>query len=465
MTNVLALDLGASSGRAIVGNFKDGVISLNEVHRFNNIPTFDDQRMNWNIDELFKQIKMGIKKSQVDKKIDSLGIDTWGVDFGLLDERNNLIEPPTHYRDVNTKNILERISKLISLQELYEYTGNQIMEINTLFQLLSIKENRPELFYKARKLLLMSDLFNYFLTGEMVAERSIASTTQLMDPHSKEWSERIIDNFNLPRQLFPKLVADGNVLGPIKKELGLGEVKVINVCQHDTASAVLSIPAEDPFLFISCGTWSLVGTELNHPVLNQRAREYNLTNETGFGKTTELLKNCTGLWIVQELKRNYQEAGIHYSYEEIAALASDITDPVCRIETDDANFMEPGDMRVKIAEFAMETGQKIPKHPGEFFKCAYESLAYKYKTVIQELEDTTEINYPEIHIVGGGSKSKYFCQLVANVTQKQVLAGPGEATAIGNILAQLISLGEIKDIHDARKVVKNSIEIVKYEPI
>jgi len=465
MTNVLALDLGASSGRSIVGCLEDNKIKLTEISRFENNPTYVDDRLSWNTDELFEQIKHGISKANDEYSVKSVGIDTWGVDFGLLDKYGNLIELPTHYRGVKADEILEQISDFISLQDLYNSTGNQIMQINTLFQILALKQDRPSLFLNTRKILLISDLFNYFLTGQMATERSIASTTQLTNPYSKEWSKQIIDNFNLTERLFPKIVDEGNILGPIKPTLNLGNVRVINVCQHDTASAVLSIPATSPFLFISCGTWSLIGTELDHPILNEKAMKYNLTNESGYGKTTEFLKNCTGLWIIQELKRNYQAEGIDYSFEDITKLVRATTKTVCRIDTEMDTFRKPGDMRQRIIEYAKKTDQVVPETVGEFFKCVYESLAAEYDSTIKEIEDATGESYREIHIVGGGSKSQYFCQLVANVTGKDVLAGPAEATALGNVLIQLISLGKIQNVSEARKIVADSVVITKYKPI
>ncbi|MFC6177584.1 rhamnulokinase family protein [Companilactobacillus huachuanensis] len=465
MTNVLAMDFGASSGRAIVGRYENGKIRLDEMYRFENVPIMFDDKLSWDINKLFSQIELGINKSLEKYKVTSLGIDTWGVDFGLIDEYGDLIGVPMHYRGVDTDKILARVSDFITLQDLYDSTGNQIMKINTLFQILSIREYYPDQYFRTRKILMISDLFNYMLTGKMATERSIASTTQLTNPYSKDWSRTTVDNFNINSQLLPNIVDEGNQLGYVKKSFNCGDIQVINVCQHDTASAVLSIPASGPFLFISCGTWSLVGTELNHPILNKKALEYNLTNESGFNKTTEFLKNCTGLWIVQELKRNYHEDGIELSYEEITKIVEDITAKTCLIDTDDDLFNEPGDMRKRISSYATETGQKIPQELGEFFKCAYESLAKKYNETIKEIEDATGESYQDIHVVGGGSKSDYFCQLIANVTHKNVLSGPAEATALGNVLMQLISLDEIENVAAARKIVANSVDIKRFEPL
>ncbi|MDU2663326.1 MAG: rhamnulokinase family protein [Clostridium perfringens] len=464
MGSVLAVDLGASSGRAILGELKDGKIALKEVNRFPNKPIYKRGILSWNTDYLFSEIKKSIMEAKKVAEVESIGVDTWGVDFGLLDEYGNLIAFPANYRDSRTKGILKRVASLFSLKELYKITGNQIMEINTLFQLLALREKNPELFYQAKTVLLIPDLFNYLLTGKIAAECSIASTTQLTDPHTKKWSKEVLDSFELSSQMFPEIVNEGNFLGTTKSELGLGKIKVINVCQHDTASAVVSVPFEKNFLFISCGTWSLIGTELNEPILNEQAIKFNLTNESGHSGTTRLLKNCTGLWVIQELKRNYEEEGLNYSYEEIANMASLVSCNECIIDTDDESFLEPGDMRERIISYAKKTNQKVPKEPKEFFRCAYESLAYKYKETIKEIEMITNKKFEEIYIVGGGAKATFFCQLVANITGKEVIAGPGEATAIGNIVIQLIALKEIKDVSEARKIISNSFNLTKYIP-
>lgn len=464
MGSVLAVDLGASSGRAILGELKDGKIALKEVNRFPNKPIYKRGILSWNTDYLFSEIKKSIMEAKEIAEVESIGVDTWGVDFGLLDEYGHLITFPANYRDSRTKGILKRVSNLFSLKELYMITGNQIMEINTLFQLLALRENNPELFYQTKTILLIPDLFNYLLTGKIAAECSIASTTQLTDPHTKKWSEEVLESFELSSQMFPKIVNEGNFLGITKSELGLGNIKVINVCQHDTASAVVSVPCEKNILFISCGTWSLIGTELNEPILNEQAINFNLTNESGHSGTTRLLKNCTGLWLIQELKRNYEEDGISYSYEEIANMVRLVSYNKCIIDTDDESFLEPGDMRERIVSHAKKTNQNVPKEPKEFFRCVYESLAYKYKEIIKEIEIVTNKKFEEIYIVGGGSKATFFCQLVANIAGKKVIAGPVEATAIGNIVIQLIALKEIKDVSEARKIISNSFNLIKYIP-
>lgn len=460
---VLAFDFGASSGRGVIGSFDAGRLSLKEIHRFDNIPKKHAGALTWDIDYLFQQVLRGIELAQEEAEIKSIGIDTWGVDFGLLDVDGTLLAPPTHYRDERTKGILDQISELISFEQLYRKTGSQIMEINTLFQLLALKEQQPEEFQKAQTLLLMPDLFNYLLTGVKAAERSIASTTQLLDPYTKEWSQEIMAAFDLPQSLFPPLVSEGNRLGVTKPELGVGEIAVINVCQHDTASAVVSVPAEAPFLFISCGTWSLIGTEAAQPIVSDTAYRLNLTNESGQNKTTRLLKNCTGLWVVQELRREFAANNQRFSYDEIAKMAEQAAD-TCLIDTDDPRFAAPDDMSAKIRHYAQETGQTCPQTPAEFFRCVYLSLALKYHTVSAEIETACQQTFEKIQIVGGGSQAKLLCQMVADVTGKTVAAGPIEATALGNIAVQLISLGLIPDVAAVRKLLQETILLRNYQP-
>ena len=346
--NVLAFDFGASSGRAIVGKYEKGDLVLEEVHRFDNQILEKENTLFWNIDYLLENILIGIKKATDKYPIKSLGIDTWGVDFGLLDESGKLLENPVHYRDSRTKGSLSYLDNLISTDELYQQTGNQLMEINTLFQLLTVKNERPDLFEQIDKVLLMPDLLNYLLTGNMKTEQSIASTTQLTDPYTKDWNKELMDLFQLPATLFPDIVEEGHQLGRLKNSYGLPQIEVINVCEHDTASAVLSVPSNQNFLFISCGTWSLVGTELKKPVVTQKAQNYNLTNESGNNKTTRFLKNCTGLWIIQELKRNYAEQGIDYSYDQITDMTEKKKAFRCLIDTDDPRFSSPKEMKEKI---------------------------------------------------------------------------------------------------------------------
>lgn len=462
--NVLAFDFGASSGRAIVGKYSDGQLELEEVHRFNNYPKDIKGTLKWDSDYLFQQIIEGIKIATSRYEIKSVGIDTWGVDFGVIDKAGNLLENPTSYRDLGTKGILEIAKKYMPLEEIYQLTGNQLMEINSLFQLLVIKENNSELLSKIDQILFMPDLFNYLLTGEKRAERSIASTAQLIDVKSKKWSSELFDKFDLPQHILPEIIEPGQLVGKIKKELNVPELDVYSVCEHDTASAVVSIPSTKKFLFVSCGTWSLVGTELKNATVNSKAQQYNLTNESGFEGTTTFLKNLTGLWIIQEMRRNLDEMGEKYSFSEMAQMASTAQPFTCLIDTDFEGFMNPGNMFERITEYAKQTKQTIPQTYGEFFRCVYESLAMKYKYTFLEISDAANMEFDSVNIVGGGANVQILCQMVADAANLQVSAEPAEATGMGNILVQLIAQGIFKDLAEAREWLMTSTKVNLYFP-
>lgn len=462
--NVLAFDFGASSGRAIVGKYYHGKLELEEVHRFPNYPVEEEGGLYWDIDYLFQQVIKGIEVATSNYPIDSLGIDTWGVDFGLLDKEGQLLKRPRNYRDPRTKDILAKVNPILPLEEIYQQTGNQLMEINTLFQLLAIKWQDPELFKKADQLLMMPDLLNYLLTDKKVAERSIASTAQFVNPHSKEWDETLLHTFDLLKKLFPTLVETGNSLGYIKPSLGLPKIKVFNICEHDTASAVVSVPSNQRFLFVSCGTWSLVGTELPAPIINNKAFHYNLTNESGINGSARFLKNCTGLWIIQEVKRNFEALGRTYSFAEMTDQANQARPFQCLIDTDDAVFVAPGNMIRRIQEYAKETQQSIPETDGEIARCVYESLAMKYKYTFLEITDAVGAEFDTVNIVGGGSQAAILCQMVADASNMRVCAGPVEATAIGNVAVQLMAQGVFEDLTAVREWVKEVAEVKYYYP-
>lgn len=462
--NVLAFDFGASSGRAIVGKYFDDDLVLEEVHRFENHILEKEGTLFWNIEYLLENILQGIKKATDKYEIKSLGIDTWGVDFGLIDSSGQLLENPVHYRDTRTKGSLDYIFPKMTVGELYQRTGNQIMEINTLFQLLAVKNKRPKLYEKIDKILLMPDLLNYLLTGKMKSEQSIASTTQLTNPFTKDWDKELMEKLDISASFFTEIVPEGNILGKVKKELKVPELEVINVCEHDTASAVLSVPSNQNFLFISCGTWSLVGTELKQPIISEKAKIYNLTNESGNNETTRFLKNCTGLWIIQELKRYYLSEGIDYSYDEITQMAKASQPFKCLIDTDAEQFISPGKMKEKIQSYAIETKQEVPETPGELFRCVYESLAFKYKYTLLEITDAVGEEFDTVNIVGGGSQSSILCQMVADVCRIRVCAGPIEATAIGNIIQQLMTLGVVENVYEAREWIKKFANVKYYYP-
>lgn len=462
--NVLAFDFGASSGRAIVGKYDEGQLDLEEVHRFSNYPKEINGVLKWDLEYLFQQIIEGIKIATSRYEIKSLGIDTWGVDFGLIDQEGNLLENPTSYRDQSTKGILEIAQKSMALKDIYQLTGNQLMEINSLFQLIVIKENNPALLDKIDKMLFMPDLFNYLLTGEKRAERSIASTSQLIDIKSKQWSSELFEKFALPEKILPELIEPGQFVGKIRKDLNVPELDVLAVCEHDTASAVVSIPSIKKFLFVSCGTWSLVGTELKKSIINKKAQNYNLTNESGFAGTTTFLKNLTGLWIIQEMKRNLAAEGRDISFSEMAKLASNARPFTCLIDTDFDGFMTPGNMFERIKEYARQTQQTLPQTDGEFFRCVYESLAMKYKYTFLEISDAADMEFDSVNIVGGGANVKILCQMVADAANLQVSAGPAEATGMGNIIVQLIAEGIFKNLAEAREWLMTSTKVNLYFP-
>lgn len=466
---VLAFDFGASSGRAMCGTFDGKSIQIEELHRFGNDPVVVNETMYWDVLRLFFEIKQGLLKSKKCGKISSIGIDTWGVDFGLLDAQGNLLENPIHYRDSRTAGMVEKSFEKIDKEKFYQITGNQFMEINTAFQLLALKEQRAKLLEQADKMLLIPDLFNYFLTGEKRAEYSIASTTQLLDAKSGDWSAEVIESLELPTQIFPKVVPCGTKIGTLTdaicEELEIDKMNVMAVAGHDTQCALVSVPAEeDDFIFLSCGTWSLLGTELKQPLINDKSVHYNITNEGGCEKKASFLKNIIGLWCIQESRRQWMREGEEYGFGELEVMAADAKPLKCFIDPDASVFVPAGNIPRRIREFCIQTGQEVPETKGEIVRCINESLALKYRYAMEEIIDCTGKNYETIYMVGGGTQSKLLCQLTANACHKNVSAGPIEATVLGNVALQLMASGDIKSLKEARKIIANSQDILRYEP-
>lgn len=466
---VLAFDFGASSGRAVIGTFDGRTIRMEEIHRFSNDPVTINGTMYWDILRLFHEVKQGLTKAHLAGKIDSIGVDTWGVDFGLLDKDGMLLENPVHYRDSRTYGMLAEAVKHISRQELYGITGNQLMEINTVFQLLSLKLNRPELLQRADKMLLMPDLFNYLLCGAKKTEYSIATTTQLMDAKNRCWSKELIDTLGLPAGIFTDIVPTASCVGrlseEISQELGMERPEIIAVAGHDTQSAMAAVPtAEEDFLFLSCGTWSLLGTELDAPIINESSLEADLTNEGGYNNKTSFLKNIIGLWIIQECRRQWLREGKEYSFGELEKLACQAKPFQAFINPDAPEFVPSGNMTERIREYCRRTGQYVPQSPGEIVRCIDESLAMRYRQATTEVEECTQKIYPALHMIGGGIQSKLLCQMTANACQKMVMAGPVEATVIGNIALQLLASGAIDNIKTARRIIMDSEPVAGYEP-
>ncbi len=466
---VLAFDFGASSGRAIIGCFDGKKITLEEVHRFSNDPVSVGGTVYWDVLRLFHEIKQGIIKARMAGGFDSIGIDTWGVDFGLIDSEGKLMENPIHYRDTRTAGLVEESFKTLPREKIYGITGIQFMELNTLFQLISLKKYRPWMLERADKMLFMPDLFAYMLTGKMCAEYSIASTSQIIDLQTGSWSKELLDAFGIKEDIFAPLVKPGTVLGTLTPEVceecGVDPVPVISVCGHDTQSAITSVPCEDGnFAFLSSGTWSLFGTELDKPIVNETSLNINITNEGGFDDTVGFLKNIIGLWLIQESRRQWQRQGEDYSYADLEKLALAAEPFRCFIDPDAPEFVPHGNIPKRVQEFCEKTGQYVPQTVGEIMRCIYESLAMKYKLTFEKLCECTERDYPVIHVIGGGTKDTLLCQLTANSCNRTVKAGPIEATVMGNVAVQLMSADAVADIREARKIVADSSELKTYIP-
>lgn len=466
----LAFDFGASSGRAILGSFDGDKITLKEIHRFSNDPVKVGNTFYWDVLRLFHEIKQGILKAKLEGGFQSIGIDTWGVDFGLIDEKGYLLENPVHYRDERNVGMIEEAEKYITKDDMYAHTGIQFMDFNTVFQLLSLRKNRPELLDRADKMLFMPDLLAYMLTGEKVSEYSIATTSQMVNIKTKTWDTQILNALNIPEKILCDIVPAGTKTGMLRKELcdelGIQSVPVIAVCGHDTQSAITAIPGKtDDFAFISSGTWSLFGTELKAPVVNEKAKQFNVTNEGGYDYTTAFLKNICGLWLIQESRRQWIREGNEYSYAQLEKEALKAEPFKCFIDPDAPDFVAMGDMPSRVRQFCKKTGQYVPETVGEIMRCIYESLAMKYKNVLHGIEDCTNKKFDKIHVAGGGTKDTFLCSMTASACNRTVYAGPIEATVLGNIAVQFMSQGEIKDIEQARKIIAKGENLKIYEPI
>lgn len=467
MSRVLTFDFGASGGRAVVFELRCGKLESQEVHRFSNDPVSVNGTLYWDVLRLFYEIKTAIVNAKNAGGFDSIGIDTWGVDFALIDEHGDMLASPVHYRDARTVGIIEEVDKNIPRERLYAQTGLQFLRFNSLYQLYYLKKYRQSLLASAKKMLFMPDLFANFLTGEMRAEFSMASTTAMIDQNTCDWNRELLTQLGLPHELLAPIIFEGETYGNLKldiaDELGVPRVPVIAVCAHDTASAVVAVPSRAPdFMYLSCGTWSLLGTELDRPVLTADACRAGLTNERGIRRTTRLLKNIMGLWIIQECRRQWAREGQEISFAEIAALAEHAAPFRNFIDVDDPMFELPGDMPKRIHDYCVAHNQPPPESIGETARCVYESLAAKYRITIEKIERMTGKKCSVLHIVGGGSNAEILCQFTANALGIKVTAGPSEATATGNALVQLIARGDVRDIYEARGLVLDSFDIKEY---
>lgn len=470
MLNLLAIDLGASSGRVMRAVFNGDTLSLQEVRRFQNYPLRIANRTYWNIYSIFQEMKWGIADVvQTHGNVASLAIDSWAVDFGLLDAGGHLLDLPRHYRDPRNLRAMHEVIKCVGKEYLFNRTGIQINPINSLYQLYALRRENNNLLMVSDQLLMIPDLLNFLLCGEKAAEFTNATTTQFLSS-SGLWDRGLLARLDLPTGLLPELALPGTVLGNLRDEellqtsSSLVTTKVVHTTSHDTAAAVVSVPHEGPnYVYISSGTWSLMGTVVERPVINELTQKFNLTNEGGLGNY-RLLKNVMGLWLIQETQRALQTIGEPFDIERLvhrARLAAPLT---YLFNPDDTRLLQPLNMPEAIRQICRETGQQAPRDSGELMRGIFESLALKYRQVLDELELVTGQHYEAIHIVGGGSRNQLLSQFTANATQRVVVTGPVEASAMGNVVGQLLALGEIESVSDVTKLVRHSVEPVSYLP-
>lgn len=466
--NFVAIDLGAESGRAVVGKLAGRQLSLMPIHRFLNRPVRVAGHLHWDALRLFDEIQTGLQlAAQQAGEIASVGVDTWGVDYGLLDKQGALIGNPYHYRDHRTDGMMEKVFEHVPREEIFGATGIQFMQLNTLFQLYAMRDS-PVLDI-ADTLLMMPDLFNYWLTGEKLGEFTIATTTQFYNSRHRTWATELLGRLGLPWHMLPRIIPPatkiGGLLPSLAEALGLRDTYVIAPACHDTGSAVAAVPARiDQYAYISSGTWSLMGAVTPDAVITDMTRNFNFTNEGGVGGTFRLLKNIVGLWLVQECRRAWTRGGEELSYDAIVALAENAPPSQAFLDPDHASFLNPDDMPHAIATFCATTGQMIPRDRGTFVRVVLESLALKYRKTLEQLENILGYRLEAVHIVGGGSQNALLCQFTADACARPVYAGPVEATALGNVLAQASAIGEIASWDQAREIVRATFPPKTYEP-
>jgi sugar (pentulose or hexulose) kinase len=473
--NYLAFDLGASGGRAIIGRFDGERLTLEEVHRFVNgpvhIPSAHGDSLHWDTLRLFAEIQEGLRKAVAccGSELICLGIDTWGVDYGLLDRNDRLVGLPYHYRDSRNDTMMAEAFRRVPHEEIFAATGIQFMQLNTVFQLLAQTIEDPEVLARARTLLMMPDLLNYWLTGAKVCERTIASTSQILDPYKPAWATGLLDRLGIPTHFLPTIVEAGTKLGgllpAVVEETGAKDVQVITPGSHDTASAIAAVPAENAdYAYLSSGTWSLIGLEIPKPIINETALAFNVTNEGGVCDTIRLLKNIAGLWIIQECRRTWAAEGQSLSWDDIVRHAAAAQPFLAQIDVDAHDFLAPGNMPARVREFCRRTGQPVPDGVGAVARVVYESLALKYRRVLEMMETLNGRQVGVVHIVGGGAQNRLLNQLAANSLGRRVVAGPFEATAVGNLLMQLLATGAISSLAEGRALVRRSFATEVYEP-
>lgn len=472
----LAIDMGASSGRHLIGRFDGGRLRLEEVYRFENGPVDLDGRLYWDLPGLWSRVRQGLAAARAARQGDaivSVGVDTWGVDFGLLGRNDELLGNPYHYRDSRTNGMMERAFSIVPREEIFRHTGLQFMQFNTLYQLLAMKLGKSSLLDVAETMLLIPDLMHWLLTGVKCNEMTNASTTQFYNPVKCGWATDLLQKFGLPTHILGRIVQPGTKIGPLRgglaAETGL-RAQVVLPGSHDTASAVMAVPAESKsgqrpdWCYVSLGTWALMGIESPAPVINDQVLGRNFTNEGGVGNTIRLLKNITGLWLVQECRRAWSQGARTWTWEDLNRLAAAAKPLVSFINPDAADFLSPENMPRAIAEFCAKTGQTVPQDEGAVLRCALDSIAMKFRHVLGMCEELALGRIETIHIVGGGTQNRLLCQAAADASGRRVLAGPIEATAIGNIMVQAVADGAVGSIAEAREVVRRSFDVEQYEP-
>ena len=470
---VLAFDLGASSGRAMIGrvNLDRKTVTVEELYRFPNGPVRVGRSLYWDVLRIWSEVKEGIRRAcaKYGDELVSIGVDTWGVDFALLDNNGELLGNPHSYRDPRNQEAMEELLRKIPRERIYERTGIQFTPINTLYQLYAMVLVNSSQLRAAKTFLMIPDLFNYWLSGAIASEFTEATTTQFLDPRTRKWCFDLLEEIGVPTGIFPEVIEPTTKLGRIRKELAeeLGvspRIEVVAPATRDTASAIAAAPIDEESAYISCGTWSLVGVELSEPLISRQAMEYNFTNEGGAFNTITFLRNIQGMWFIQEIRRILAMRGEEYSYEQLTKMAAEARGFLAFIDPDNPRFLAPINMIDEIMKFLEETGQEKPKSVGELVRLVLESLALKYRLVIEQVQKLTGRRIRRINIFGGGSKNWLHNQLVADFNNVPVVAGPDEATSMGNVLLQVAGLGYIKSLRELREFVKNSVKLRVFEP-
>ena len=466
----LAIDLGAGSGRAVAGHFDGRRLTVHGIHRFPNDPVRVAGRLHWDILRLYHELQHAIARAQKTDLggVTSLGIDAWGVDFGLIDQRGELIGNPYHYRDEGTRGAMAEVLSIVPREEIFARTGVQFMSLNSLYRLYAIARDNPSLLERAAVLLLIPDLLRYFLTGERSSEYTNASTTQFLNLESGSWDYSLLERLRLPTSLLvniiPPATPAGEVLPSIAAELAITSLPVFTVASHDTASAVVAVPGAGDFAYLSSGTWSLLGTELPYPVVDAQALAWNFANEGGVDGTYRLLKNIMGLWLVEGCRRSWERDGQWHGYEAIEAAAADAVPFRSLIDPNDPRFLNPSDMPRTIVAACHESGQPVPETTGEIMRCVLESLALAYRLVLERTERLSARRFAGLHVVGGGTRNELLLRFTAGAIGRPVWSGPAEATAIGNLLCQLMAMGRISSLAEGRYLVRESFPPTTFEP-